>query len=121
MAMRSILTGIVLTLMLTGGVAAGPLEEAVAAHERGDYAEALRLLRPLAEQGDARAQDNLGILYHDGQGVPQDYAEAVKWHRLAAEQGNAVAQDNLGFCYGKGKGVPQHNEYQDFLERIGRC
>jgi hypothetical protein len=51
--MRRILTGLVLILMLTGCDAAGPFEEGLAAYERGDYATALRLWRPLAEQGEA--------------------------------------------------------------------
>ncbi len=59
--MRRILAGVVFSLMLTGGAAAGPLEEGFAAYDRGDYATALRLFRPLAEQGDADAQYNLGI------------------------------------------------------------
>ncbi len=49
-----------------------------------------------AEQGDAKAQFNLGVMYSDGRGVPQNDAEAVKWFRLAAEQGDASAQYNLG-------------------------
>ena len=49
-----------------------------------------------AEQGLAHAQNNLGIMYEDGQGVSQDYKTAVKWYRLAAEQGFAPAQHNLG-------------------------
>jgi len=53
-------------------------------------------LRAKAEQGDASAQNSLGIRYDTGEGVPQDYAEAVKWYRLAAEQGYAAAQFNLG-------------------------
>ncbi len=81
--------------------------EGFAAYQRGDYATALREWRPLAEQGNANAQTNLGFMYDKGQGVPQDYAEAVKWYRKAAEQGNASAQNNLGFMYGTGKGVPQ--------------
>jgi hypothetical protein len=105
--MKRILAGLVLTLMLTGGAAAGPYEDGVAAYERGDYATALRLWRPLAEQGDANAQSNLGFMYEKGRGVPQDEAEAVKWYRLAAEQGYANAQSNLGFMYEKGRGVPQ--------------
>ena len=59
--MRRILAGLVLVLMLTGGAAAGPLEEGVAAYTRGDYATALRLQRPLAEYGDAFAQVTLGL------------------------------------------------------------
>ena len=60
-----------------------------------------------AESGDATAQYNLGVMYQDGQGVPQDDAEAVKWTRLAADQGLAVAQENLGFIYRDGQGVAQ--------------
>ncbi len=51
-------------------------DEAVAAYQRGDYATALREFRPLAEQGNAGAQHNLGVMYYNGHGVPQDYAEA---------------------------------------------
>ena len=67
----------------------GPLEDGLEAAESGDYATALKLLRPLAEQGHAEAQYNLGVMYRNGQGVPHDDAEAVKWYRLAAEQGYA--------------------------------
>ena len=105
--MRRILAGVVLSLMLTGAAVAGPLEEGVAAYQRGDYSTAVRLWRPLAEQGDAFVQWLLGIMHDQGQGVPQDDAEAVKWYRLAAEQGDAEAQNNLGVMYAKGQGVPQ--------------
>ena len=111
--LKRILAAVILALMLTGGAAAGPLEDAVAAYKRGDYATALRLWRPLAEQGNAQAQYNIGIMYESGKGVPQDYAEAVKWFRLAAEQGDADAQYNLGVMYGKGQGVPQ-----DYAEAV---
>ncbi|MCX5727856.1 MAG: sel1 repeat family protein, partial [Nitrospirae bacterium] len=49
------------------------------ANNRGDYASALREWRPLAEQGDAAAQYNLGVLYEKGRGVPQDYTQARQW------------------------------------------
>ena len=88
-------------------VSAGTWDDANAAIQRGDYAEAARLWRPLAEQGDASAQHNLGWMYENGEGVPQDYAEAVKWWRLAAEQGNAHGQNNLGWMYADGRGVLQ--------------
>src|SRR3990172_7650549 len=101
------LAALVLSLSLAAPVAAGPFEDAAAAYELGDYATALRLMRPLAEQGDALAQYNLGVMYENGQGVPQDYAEAVKWYRKAADQGVALAQSNLGFAYANGQGVPQ--------------
>ena len=60
-----------------------------------------------AEQGNADAQYNLGVMYDNGRGVPQDDKTAVKWYRLAAEQGDASAQSNLGVMYGTGQGVPR--------------
>ncbi len=63
-----------------------------------DYAEAVKWYRMAAEQGDAKAQSNLGFMYDNGQGVPQDYAEAAKWFRLAAEQGDADAQFTSASC-----------------------
>ncbi len=94
------------TLGLTAPAWAG-VDEGVAAYKRGDYATALREFRPLAERGDAKAQYGLGVMYLNGQGVPQDSAEVVKWHRKAAEQGYAKAQYNLGFMYINGLGVPR--------------
>jgi len=83
------------------------IEDADKAYDRGDYKTAYRFLKPLAEQGNAYAQDYLGVMYEYGQGVPQDYVEAVKWFRKAAEQGNAPAQTNLGMMYEDGRGTPQ--------------
>ena len=89
------------------GALAGPFEDGFTAVQRGDYAAALKLWKPLADQGDALAQLNLGLMYSTGEGVPQDYVEAVKWTRKAADQGLAQAQFNLGVMYSKGQGVPQ--------------
>jgi TPR repeat protein len=85
----------------------GPFKNAIAAYEKGDYPTALRLMRPLAEHGDAVAQHNLGVMYATGHGVPQDYATAASWYRKAAGQGYADAQVKLGKMYDKGQGVPQ--------------
>jgi uncharacterized protein len=82
-------------------------DEAITAYNLGDYATALKEFKPLAEQGDARAQHNLGVMYANGQGVSKDYAEAVKWCRKAADQGNAEGQYNLGVMYYLGQGVPK--------------
>ena len=82
-------------------------ESGYAAYRRGDYQTALRILRPLAETGDARAQFNVGVMYSEGQGVPQDHAEAGKWYRLSAEQGYAQAQYNLGLWYARAEGTSQ--------------
>ena len=61
----------------------------------------------LASKGDANAQNNLGVIYYFGEGVPQDYEKAVEWYSKAAEQGFAPAQSNLGYMYSDGEGVPQ--------------
>ncbi len=88
-------------------LAEGDYNAGLAAWKQGDYATALREWRPLAEQGNAKAQSGLGIMYRKGQGVPQDDARAVKWFRKAAEQGIAGAQRNVGVMYSQGRGVSQ--------------
>jgi TPR repeat protein len=98
-----------LTLLLgsVGNSESADLLKGLTAAQSGDFATALREWTPLAKQGDADAQFNLGLMYANGQGVPQDYKTAVKWYRLAAEQGFADAQYNLGLMYYNGQGVPQ--------------
>jgi len=93
--------------LFSGSVFADDFQDATDAYNRQDYETAYKLILPLAEQGDASAQFNLGLMYEDGQGVPQDYKEAVKWTRLAADQGDADAQYNLGQMYYFSRGVPQ--------------
>jgi hypothetical protein len=66
-----------------------------------------------AEQGEAAAQNNLGVMYEHGKGVSQDYMTAVKWFRLAAKQGYGTAQYNLGVMYENGKGVSQNDKSGD--------
>ena len=92
---------------LAAPVAAQDYNVGLEAARRGDYATALENWQPLAEQGYAYAQYSLGLMYKNGDGVPQDYAEALRWYRLAAEQGYAYAQHNLGSMYENGQGVPQ--------------
>ena len=86
---------------------AGPLEDETQAYHQEEYATAYRLLRPLAEQGNALAQVNVGILFGAGLSVPQDYAEALKWFRKATDQGQTNARFSLGIMYKNGEGVPQ--------------
>ena len=94
--MRSAGAVAVMSLALSGFARAGTFEDGVAAYAVEDYATALRLWRPIAEQGDAEAQHNLGLMYAEGRGVPQDYAKALIWFRLGAECDHAGAQNNLG-------------------------
>jgi identified by metaGeneAnnotator len=79
------------------------LAQVVWADDTLDFKEALQI----AEQGSAKAQNDLGVMYANGQGVRQDPVQAVQWFRKAAEQGKAEAQNNLGEMYYKGEGVRQ--------------
>lgn len=80
----NILLGGVLALALLGVAKAGQLEDGMAAAERGDYATALQLMRPLAKRGDAAAQFILGGMFDTGKGVSQDPGQAAFWYRKAA-------------------------------------
>ena len=113
--MRKLLASLFLTITLgmAQGAHAGPYEDGWAAFTRGDYATALSLWRPLAARGNANAQGFLGLMYGNGQGVPQDYKEAARWYGLAAAQGDANAQFNLGLLYYGGRGV-----VQDYKEAV---
>jgi uncharacterized protein len=104
---KAAVAALILVAGVAGSAAAGPWEDAAAAFQRGDYATAMRLWRPFADQGNAEAQTAIGIMYAKGRGVPQDYATAVSWYRKAADQGNAEGQSLLGYMYAKGRGVPQ--------------
>ena len=78
------------------------------AYDEGDYATALREWRSLAQQSDADAQNNLGVLFFKGQGVPKHYEIAVVLFRLSAKQGNSTAQSYLGGMCGLGQGVKKN-------------
>jgi TPR repeat protein len=74
---------------------AGPLEDGMAAYNRGDYLPAIRLFRPLAEQGNPKAQSAIGMMYRKGQGVVRSSARAFMWFSLAAKRGDARAKTEL--------------------------
>lgn len=102
--LRRVIAGVAVAVMLASAAMAGPWEDGVDAYNRGDYATALRLWRPLAEQGDARAENNLGVLYEKRWGVTQDDGEVVRWYGLAAEHGHPDAEKNLKDMYADGRG-----------------
>jgi hypothetical protein len=77
------------------------------AFDRSNYATALKVWLPLAEQGDAAAQTYVGEIFEKGLGVPPDYAAAAQWFRRAAESGYSRAAINLGSLYEQGLGVPK--------------
>ncbi|MBR0251364.1 MAG: SEL1-like repeat protein [Synergistaceae bacterium] len=73
-----------------------------------NYEELINKLIQSAENGDAKSQYHLGVLYHDGKSVDQNYVQAAYWYRKAAEQGHNKAQLYLGLLYSKGYGVPRN-------------
>ena len=75
------------------------------AHETGDYATAFKLAQSLATQADAKSQTALGLMYLNGQDVPQDYASAVFWFTKAAQQGQPNALLSLGILYHNGQDI----------------
>lgn len=82
-------------------------EDGENAYLRGDFQTALEIWRPLAEQGNAEAQNMLGYMYRFGEGVEPEYELARQWYRKAADKGNATAQNNLGVMYRLGLGGDQ--------------
>lgn len=78
-----------------------------AAYKSGHYQRAINLWLPLAEAGDTRAQEFIGILHEEGHGVPKDAAKAIEWYERAASSGDMAAQFNLGRIYLKGELVDQ--------------
>ncbi len=89
--------GLVLAAQILGivGAVAGPWEDGMAAYNRGDYVPAVRLFRPLAEQGNAKAQNVLGVMYRRGQGVARNSVHAFVWFSRAAARGDTTAKAEL--------------------------
>jgi TPR repeat protein len=82
------LVGGLLAIGMFGLAKAGQLEDGEAAYFNHDYAKAVRLLRPLADKGNAPAQNRLASIYFwGGHGVPQDPAQAALWYRKAGTKG----------------------------------
>ena len=75
--MHTLLAALTALMLFATPVVARDLEDAAAAYKSGDYEKAFWLLKPLAEQGHAGSQFNLGSMYKDGYGVPKDNAKAV--------------------------------------------
>ncbi len=99
-----------LLFIACSATAQADLQEGITAYRKGNYQAALKEIRPLAENGDAKAQALLGEIYDSGKGVPLSHTEAASWYRKAAEQGDATAQTALGVMYENGVGVPQDNK-----------
>ena len=114
-SMRAAGLRLILMLLMTTVVATAVVPAARAdafangsrAYAAQKYVLSADIFLPLAEQGDARAQTYLGVMYLRGQGVPQNFRVAAYWLHLAAEAGLPAAQYFLGLMYDKGQGVAQ--------------
>lgn len=85
------------------------------AFERGQYDIAYSKWLPQAENGDAEAQNYIGLIYYLGLGQRRNDAEALKWFERAAEQGHPSAQRNAGIMHQNGRGMAQNNYYQAYI------
>ena len=81
---------------------AGPLEDGVAAYKKRNYEVAMKLLKPLAEEGNPVAQETVGRMVERGKTVKPDFHEALEWYQKAADQGDALAQAHVGRIYRTG-------------------
>ena len=100
-AWRTFLSAVVCAAVLVGVSCSSPAEMTKKS------AAQVSDTRRLAEQGYAAAEQYLGWLYYNGQGVPQDNGQAAAWFRKAADQGHREAQYMLGFSWHNGQGVPK--------------
>jgi hypothetical protein len=92
----ALIGAIAATLLVgTAGAQAGPWEDGMVAYNRGDYVPAIRLFRPLAEAGNLKAQNQIGLMYRKGEGTARSPARAFMWFSLAAKRGDAKAKAEL--------------------------
>ena len=115
------------TLLLAGASyaesspAGSVFEQGWQAYQEHDYSRALALWLPLAEQGHAKTQNNVAMIYLSTQDESQNVMEAVRWFHRAAEQGNRSAQTSLGVLYVQGRGVKQdYNQAFEWFYRAAR-
>jgi hypothetical protein len=94
--LRTVFPALLILLNIASTVAADEFADGLRAYMKADYATALRLVRPPADQGNERAQVLLGDMYRDGKGVPQSDAEAFKWYLKAADKNDPYAQYMAG-------------------------
>jgi uncharacterized protein len=108
------ITALLFSGLLYPAIAFADLQGWSAAVARKDYTAANRELRSVAEQGNARAQFELGIVYQYGLGVDVNFAEAADWFQKAANKNYVLAQLNLGTMYVEGQGVPQDYKKDEY-------
>jgi TPR repeat protein len=108
-AQRRAHVALVMCVILSACAGGQPARDATNDHV-ARFEESTKELRKLAQRGDATAQNELGLLYYEGKGVPQNHNKAKEWFDKAVEQGHAGAQVNLGTLYLRGEGAPQSSQ-----------
>ena len=94
------------------------VQRAIDAYNEGDYAAAMAVWEPLANQGNRDAQFAMGVLYYEGHGVNKNLDEALAWFRKAADSEHPTAMFNLGVAYWEGRGLSQnYAQAVDWWER----
>jgi TPR repeat protein len=117
MALRFVFALVLSSMCLTISACAY-FDESPSTSPPGDEYEALaKELRKSAKEGNAGAQNELGLLYNEGHGVPQDYGQAKHWFEKAVKQGHVEAQVNLGMLYLLGQGASQSDQMALFWFR----
>lgn len=109
MRLPKLLTTVILIAAIHSPAWSGELENGIKALEAQHYSEALNILLPLANSGNAEAQRLIGEMSFNGQGMKKNTTAAFKWNELSAASGNATAQFNLGYLYEHGEGVQKSN------------
>jgi TPR repeat protein len=84
-----------MSLLGSAGALAGPWEDGMVAYNRGDYLPAIRLFRPMAEQGNPKAQNQIGAMYRKGEGMQRSPTRAFMWFSFAAKRSDAKARAGL--------------------------
>lgn len=109
MTVRAVRSLLLLAALIPATAYADAFDDGAHAYAKGDYQTAEKLWRPLAQQGNPKAQFNLGFLYAQGSGVAQDMHKAIEWWNKAAAQNNTEAELNLGTVYERGEGGVDKN------------
>ena len=82
------------------------VEDAKNMMERGEYKRAYDVLYPMAQTGNADAEELIGSMYALGTGVERDDIRAFEWYLRASLRGHPGAQSGIGWYYEVGRGMP---------------
>ena len=107
-ALQILFLGAIAIPPLGGARRNGHVSDALTAYTKGDYKTALKLLLPMAEEGNSFAEFTIGKMYVYGEGIPKDPKKGIFYMQRAADKGLAIAQYHLAQVYTKGLGVPKN-------------